>query len=83
MRIPAVDSRRLCRARKNGSLEGSRCDGDRVGTLWPTGDVIYEIVGRREEFPGCVWLNAVAHTDRACLERLASWSGYSDRLELL
>lgn len=39
----------------------------------------YEIVGRRETAPDWVWLNAVAHTDRSQLERLARWSGRSNR----
>jgi len=39
----------------------------------------YEIVRRREDVPGWVWLNAVAHADRTGLERLAGWSGHSDR----
>ena len=39
----------------------------------------YELVGHRHQFPDWVSLNAVAHGDRADLERLAGSSGRANR----
>lgn len=66
---PAGTTRRRVRGRSRVAEE---CEAFVTGRY-------YEIVGRCEEAPSWVWLNAVAHADRADLERLAGWSGYSDR----
>jgi hypothetical protein len=40
----------------------------------------FEIIDRHEMVPDWIWLNAVAHAERADLERLADRSDRSDRL---